>query len=389
MIRTRKWRNAMLVALLAPAAALAQDIVVGMLGSLKNPLVASSTKQLDLGTTVYFQELNARGGIGGRKVRVVFRDDEFTGEGAMKAATELLDDEKAVLLLNSVGGAGPTAFGKSGLLAERNVGLVGTFTGNPTVHAVHNVFPVRANYKQEYAAIIRQMLNMGIQRVGVLYFNVALGPPSAKLMNEPDSDPDGIVKAGRVTWVGAEGYDVSPDAAVTEANIKAALIKLGKANPQAVVLFAVGSSVPLALKAIRTQLGSQVVRISMSVNSVQDIIKDLGEEQARGIVFSQAIPYPFDSNRRIVREYLAAMKRFAPTEQPSYQSLEGFMNAKVAAEALRKAKPTVTSGTVLKALGSLGRVDLGDLVVNFGSDKKIVETGSDVVILGPKGRLVR
>jgi len=65
------------------------------------------------------------------------------------------------------------------------------------------------------------------------------------------------------------------------------------------------------------------------------------------------------------------------------------MNAKVAAEALRKAKPTVTSGTVLKALGSLGRVDLGDLVVNFGSDKKIVETGSDVVILGPKGRLVR
>jgi ABC-type branched-subunit amino acid transport system substrate-binding protein len=140
---------------------------------------------------------------------------------------------------------------------------------------------------------------------------------------------------------------------------------------------------------MRTQLGAQVVRISMSVNSVQDIIKELGEEQARGIVFSQAIPYPLDSNRRIVREYLAAMKKYAPTEQPSYQSLEGFMNAKVAAEAIRRTRPPLTSAAIAKTLASLGKVDLGDLVVNFQGDRKLLETGSDVVILGPKGRLVR
>ena len=372
-----------------PLVATAQELVVGMLGSLKNPLVASSTKQLDLGTTVYFQDLNSRGGIGGRKVRVVFRDDEFTGDGAIKAAAELLDEQKAVVLLNTVGGAGPTAFGKAGSLTERNAAVVGTFTGNPTVHAVQNVFPVRANYKQEYASIVRQMLNMGIQRVGVLYFNVALGPPSARLMSEPDADPDGIVKAGRVTWIGSEGYDVSPDPAVQAANIKAAVTRLGKAKPQAVVLFAVGSSVPVALRAIHSELGPQIVRISMSVNSVQEISRDLGEDEARGIVFSQAIPYPQDSNRRIVREYLAAMKKFAPSEAPSYQSLEGFMNAKVAAEAMRRARPTINSATVVKALSTLGRFDLGDLVVNFSPERKIVETNSDVVILGPKGRLVR
>jgi hypothetical protein len=63
-------------ALAAPSAH-AQDILIGQVSSHTSPRVAANAKALHAGITVYFDHINAQGGVGGRKVRLVNKDDQF------------------------------------------------------------------------------------------------------------------------------------------------------------------------------------------------------------------------------------------------------------------------------------------------------------------------
>jgi ABC-type branched-subunit amino acid transport system substrate-binding protein len=91
----------------------------------------------------------------------------------------------------------------------------------------------------------------------------------------------------------------------------------------------------------------------------------------------------------VVREYREALKAHAPTVEVSFSSLEGFINAKVLVEALRRADRKLTRESLVAALESMRGYDVGGLAVTFTARDHQGSRFVDVVVVGADGRFVR
>ena len=68
-----------------------------------------------------------------------------------------------------------------------------------------------------------------------------------------------------------------------------------------------------------------------------------------------------DTSLPVTQEYLKALKTAAPDAKPTYPGFEGFVNAKVLAEGLKRADKNLTADGLIKALESIqsGKEALG------------------------------
>jgi ABC-type branched-subunit amino acid transport system substrate-binding protein len=118
-------------------------------------------------------------------------------------------------------------------------------------------------------------------------------------------------------------------------------------------------------------------------------VKVAGLDNARGVVISQAMPYPQDNALAVVREYQKIMKQYAPDRPLHFFSLEGFMGAKIAVEAIRRAGPNPTRAKVIAALNTMKDFDLGDFLVSYSATQRAGSKLVDLTIIGKDGRLYR
>jgi len=141
------------------------------------------------------------------------------------------------------------------------------------------------------------------------------------------------------------------------------------------------------IKAVRDAPGGSVQIYGLSVLLHDVLVKAVGVDKARGIVLSQAVPYPFVPTKTIITEFQADMKKFAPAELVSFSSLEGYMGAKIAAEAVRRAGPSPTRASVLTAMANLGEYNLGGIFVNYNATQRKGWGGVDLSIINASGVL--
>jgi ABC-type branched-subunit amino acid transport system substrate-binding protein len=83
------------------------------------------------------------------------------------------------------------------------------------------------------------------------------------------------------------------------------------------------------------------------------------------------------------------MKQYAPSEPLSFTSLEGFIAAKITVEAIKRAGPNPTREKVLKALNSMGELDLGGVFVDYSPKARNGWGNVDLTIIGENGKLLR
>ncbi len=360
--------------------AAAAELLIGRLGSLKSPIAAPSTAGVAEGFDLYVKRINETGGVNGQKLRVIFRDDEFKPPMVVTNAAELIENDKVVVLASPQGTPGSAGLIKDGLLVSSRTAMVGPITGDSGVLSGANFFPLRSTYEDEIAALARQMKAVGQKRVAYLYYNISQGPLFARVFEK-------IIKEAGLEYVGAVGYDINPTEDTQVLLVKQAAAKVAALKPDSVFTFAVGPTFSMAMRALLDASGKGVTRYTFSINNWEALVKKIGEQDAAGVVFSQAVPYPYANNRQIVREYQVDVKKFAPESKLSFAGLEGYMTGKVLVEALRRAGTNPSREKVLGALHSLGRFDLGDYVVNYSASQRRVEPSVDVTIIGRDGKL--
>lgn len=358
------------------------ELVIGRLGSLTSPIAAPSTASSAEGFDLYVKKINDAGGIGGQRLRVIFRDDDFNPKLVVERAQQLINEDKVLAICLPQGTPGTAALISAGVLKEAGIALLGPFSGDSQVLASASVFPVRSSYEDEVAALARQMTIIGQKRVAYFYYNTSQGPLFAPVFEK-------IVKAAGLEYVGAVGFDINPSADLQGPLIKEAAGKVAALRPDAVFTFAVGPTYPMAMHYLLEAVGRGVTRYTFSINNWESLIKKIGEDEARGVVFSQSVPYPYGGTRKIVLEYQDELKKGGPSLKPSFTGLEGFMTAKLLVSAIRRAGPAPTREKVFAALEALGRFDLGDYVVNYSPVQHRVEPSVDVTIIGSKGKLYK
>jgi len=357
--------------LLALGAAQAQLLIgqtVGISGS-----AAATVKESMHGAALYIDHINARGGVGGQKVEVLSLDDQFDPKLTLANARTLIE-QKDVLALFMTRGT-PHTQGLLPLLEQHGVPLVGPSTGAMVLHkpVQKYVFNVRAPYQREVEKAIGHLHTLGVQRIGVVHVDDTFGADGL-------AGAQSGFKASGITALFVEKFDrAKPD-------FSAIAPRAAKAEPQAVVIIGTGAAAVDGIKALRAAgVGGQIV--TLSNNASGGFVKALGES-ARGVVVTQVFPSERSLNSPLIKEAMD-LARARGTADLTPAMVEGFVNAKVLVEGLRRAGPKPDRARLHAALEGLKKFDLGGLDLSYSSTDHSGLDFSDLSIIGPDGRFRR
>jgi ABC-type branched-subunit amino acid transport system substrate-binding protein len=364
-------RFATALAALMPMLAAAQ-ILIGQTAGFSGP-VAGGVKETAEGARLWLDNVNAKGGLHGRKIEVISLDDRFEPARAAQNARTLVEENKVVALFLTRGT--PHTEAVLPILEQHDVPLVAPSTGAMSLHAPVNrhVFNVRATYQREAEKAVLHLQTVGIQRIAVVHADDAFGADAVEGANK------GFAKAGIQPVLVIKADRGKPDFA----RIIPALVQ---SKPQAVLWLASGSSVADGVRGLRAA-GSTSQVVTLSNNASGAFIKSLGE-YARGVIVTQVFPYERSYSYRFIHDALALAKDKGIAElTPAH--LEGFAAARVLVEALRRAGPDITRARLQSALEALGKFDLGGLDVKYSAAEHSGLSFADLSIIGADGRFHR
>jgi ABC-type branched-subunit amino acid transport system substrate-binding protein len=157
------------------------------------------------------------------------------------------------------------------------------------------------------------------------------------------------------------------------------------ARPEAVVqVSAYKSCAAFVREARKAGWGGQFCNLSFVDTAA--LAQELGA-QARGVVVSQVMPFPFAPLTPVAGEFLQAAA--GTGTGVNYSSMEGFVAAKLMVEALRRIDGAVNRETLIQALESLREFNLGGFFVDFTPSKRTGSNFVELTILGADGRVRR
>jgi branched-chain amino acid transport system substrate-binding protein len=347
-------------ALMLGSSALAEDgvaadsITFGQAAALGGPAAALGTG-MKAGLNAAFEEINKKGGVHGRKLKLISVDDGYEPEKSIAAVKKLIEQDKVFALIGTVGT--PTAAATQPIATAAKVPFVGAFTGagflrNPKLE---NVINVRASYDAETEAWVHHLTeDLKIKKIAIFYQNDAFGRAGLS----------GFKKAmdKRGLKIAVEGtYERNTTA------VKSALLTIKREEPEAVVM--VGAYKPCAeFIKVSHKVGFNPVFVNISFVGSAALAKELGPE-GKGVIVSQVVPFPADSAIKVVADYQAAIKAADAKAEPEFVSLEGYLVGRLAIAALDKAGATLTREGFLKAIKDTGKFDFGGLAMTFGPNK--------------------
>jgi branched-chain amino acid transport system substrate-binding protein len=299
------------------------------------------------GAKLYFDSVNATGGVFGRKIVVKALDDE--GKAPMaEANARKLADEGVFVFFGSIGGGPSGAVMK--VANEKQIPLFGPLAGSPLMRRPHQsmVFPVRAEHRDEFRSMLRSAKDMGLTTVAFMHGDNEVGKMHLENVK---------IAATELGQQVALPIAIKPD--TTDAQIDEVVAAMQKAKVN-VLLHNVSGK--MFVKLVQKAKAKGMTTLFMGVNQESfEIAKTLGKD-ADGIVFAQVVPSPWQRKIELAREYQDAAVK-AKVEL-SYGSLEGFMTAKALVKALRANGKTLTRASFVKTLQT-NTFDLGGVFTKY------------------------
>lgn len=324
------------------------------------------------GAKLYFDKTNAEGGVHGRKIVLKVVDDENKAANAAANARQLIG-EGVFILFGSIEGGPSTAVAE--VATELKVPFFGPMAGSPNLRRPHQpyVFPVRAEHREEFRALMTWGKTTGMTSVGMLRADTDVGKTHLE----------------NVRHIAAElGMKVVADLPfkgdVSDAQIDAMVKTIGEAKPDMVFNHGSGG---IYLRLIGKARAAGLTTVFMGVNSGSTQIAHKLGPLAHGVVFAQVVPNPRDRKHAITREFQDASRKANSTGDLSYGELEGFLTAKTLVAALRANGRALTRESLIRTLESMS-LDLGGISVRWSAGDHEGSRYVDLSIVGRAGHFV-
>ncbi len=353
------------------AASAPADLVVGQVAPFTGPQGVSGLS-ISAGVKLYFDSVNARGGVRGHRLKLVTMDDEQKPAATVKLTRELIAAEAPVSMICTVATGNLEALATDGVLKQSETPMVGAVSGAASVIANPKMFVIKASYHDEVDRLFKQIASFGQTRVAVLYQEDNFG-------QDVLAGAAASAKKYGIELIARAGYprnSIAVDKAVAE---------LSKADPQVILVGGVTSAAIEFVKQYRAAKGTATL-YGLSFVDSDAMLNKLGPDLVRGYAFSVVLPLQQQSQRSVVREY---MQLRAASHDPnlSARSIEGFIAAKTLVKVL-DGIPNPTPQTVSEALAH-ARFDLGDYPVDFTQRGQPGSSYVDFAMFGSNGRIVQ
>lgn len=347
-------------------------VSVGQIGPFTG-MPAPEARELHEGITAAIAQVNAAGGINGRRLDLFALDDGYQADGFVQRFDEAMK-QKPVALLAPVGTRAIQRLLDDRLLDRSDVVVLDAVPGADSLrqpgHA--RLFHIRAGDAQQVARIVSHAVTLGHRKLTVLYQDVPVGR----------SGFDAAGKAARVlevtlSPVRLDGATTEPDDAAVRPAVDLAQATLVLGSPRVSAL---------AIAALRRAGLVQTVYALSYLPPA--LLTQVAKADARGVALAQVFPNPNGRKLMLQHEFQSAMKGTmpnAPADGWTALQMEGYVTARVLAEGLRRAG--VPSGASLaRALRAMGDRDLGGFHVNFSRDN-IGSRFVDIAVVNEHGRL--
>jgi branched-chain amino acid transport system substrate-binding protein len=350
----------------------ATTIVLGQSAAFSGP-AAQLGIQLNAGTKAYFDYINAKGGVYGRKIQLKTRDDKYESNLAIDNTKRFISEDRVFALVSYVGT--PTTGAAMPIITEAKIPLVGPFTGAEVLRAPVNryIFNVRASYYDETEKIVEQLVSTGNKNIAVFYQDDAYGQAGLKGVE--------IAMTKRALKISALGKVERNTVKVQEA-----VNTIDAAKPDAVVMISAYTSIAEFVREMR-KAGSVAQFHNVSFVGSK-ALSDALKEEGYGVAISQVVPFPWSPAVPVVKEYQKVLKQAGNTDY-NFSSLEGFIVGKVMVEALKRAGKDLTREKLVAALESMSNVDLGGFVVDFSPTNHSGSRFVDLTMIGRQGKFLR
>ena len=291
-----------------------------------------------LGIDTVLRELNDRGGIAGRPVKVWRIDDGYEPENTLRN-TRLFAAEPDVLALFGFFGT-PTSKAALPIAKTAGLTLVAPLTGASALReqGQTGVLHFRASYAEEARRIVNHLVNDGFVRIAVAYQNDAYGKD---------------VLASTVEALKKHNLSAVSTAALPRNSIETtqAADTIIKSKPDALIVISLSKTMASLVNNLHRN-GSRPQLMTISPTGTKALFRDLPQAAAFGVGVTQVVPFPWDARHPDVASYQRLLRQQQQDGEVDFDfySLEGFMAAQWLVEAMESIAPDVTRDRLVDEL---------------------------------------
>jgi branched-chain amino acid transport system substrate-binding protein len=317
------------------------QVVIGTIQDLSGPLAVLG-KPVQNGMILRTEQINASGGINGRKLKLVIEDSSYDPKKGVLAAQKLLNQDKVFAMVATMGS--PVSLATIPLVIDKGVPHlfpITAHTGN--FEPLHKLkFSLSNPYPNTTRIGIQEMLKMkGYKRVAILYQDDEYGMDVVR-------GAEAALKTAGLALVERTSYKRGAT------DFSSQMQKLKAASPDLIILGTVVRETIGAMAAAR-QLGYTGDFLG-SEAAYQPVVAKAGGKAVEGLyaVSTVATPYRDDpGNSKALNEWMDQYKaRF--NEDADLYSVYGSMLVDIFARAADKAGPNLTVDALVKALEANG-----------------------------------
>ena len=381
MLTTRVATGAFCALLAATSLRAADELVIGVSAAFKGPSAGLGT-ELYRGSMACFEEVNRGGGVHGRKIVVRAYDDNYNPIPAVANTVRLIEKDDAFVLFGYVGT--PTLTRVLPLLKryeDRSTYMFCPFTGaEPQRRPPYDelVFNLRASYREETAGLVNNFVRVGRKKIAFFYQIDAYGRCGWEGVRDALKKHD-LRMTGEATYKRGAPFTDS---------MKAQVDILRQGDPDAVICVGAYAACAAFIRDAR-DAGWDVPIANVSFVGSESLLallveagRQSGKDYTGGLINSQVVPSYHDTDLPAVRLYRELMDRHKPMPPEdlrpenykplpySFVSFEGYLNAALLVEALKKMGDRPERARFREVMESLDGVDLGlGAPVSFGPKK--------------------
>jgi len=330
------------------------DIKIGQTVPYSGP--ASAFSSYGRVMTGYFQMLNEKGGINGRKVNLISLDNAFSPPKAIEQTRKLVDDDGVLAEVGTVGTVPNVAVQK--YLNQKKVPQVFISAGGRRFNDPQNfpwTVPFYPPFEMEGATFGKFILkNMPNAKIAVLYQNDDYGKDYLTGLKT------GLGSDSTAKIVAEVSYELSYPTVDSE------VLKLKASGADTLIYFTTPKFAAQAIKKANELSWKPVQFLASPVNSIQGVLAPAGLENVQGAYttqFTKQAGDPAWAEDPEVKEYISFMKKWVPNDSPNdFIALSGYVNAQAIAKGLRRCGDNLTRENLLAQATSFNKERVGMLL---------------------------
>lgn len=329
-------------------------IILGQSCALSGP-AQNLGLEMRAGLLAAFSAINDKGGIHGREITLISRDDGYEPDKAVRNTRALIYDDQVFALIGAVGT--PTSKAVAPIVSKAGIPFFGPFTGAEFLRTPFNKYliNVRASYFQEMERLAAYLIDeKKISRIACFYQNDSYGFAGLRGI-------ENALARRKMSLVSTGSYERNTVA------VMGALQDIYREKPQAVVLVGAYSACAEFIKLSKNKISPDLIFCNISFVGTESLKEALGG-YGNGVVVSQVVPSPYGTDIPLIGEFKRSMAKYQHDAPLSFTSLEGFIVGKLFGQIALSVKGELKRDSFITTMEQVGLFDLGGLTLRFGPD---------------------